>query len=134
MAAFANLVISVLRLLGKQNVKRAMSNFKMRPHTAEGGVWSAATPREAPRPDRRQLARSRTAVGGRGAPAGGNRPAEPSRLSPEPDPRPRSGTPQPLPTGTAVGNGGQETRSQARPRLAIPNIEFVWRGRWIKRS
>ena len=63
MAAFANLAISVLRLLGKQNVKRAMSNLKMRPHTAVGGVWSTAQPREAPRPDRRQLARSRTAVG-----------------------------------------------------------------------
>ena len=40
MAAFANLTISVLRLLGKRNLKRAMSNFKLRPNTAVAAVWS----------------------------------------------------------------------------------------------
>ena len=42
MAAFTNLAIPVLRLLGNQNVKHAMSNFKMRPNTAVGVVWTAA--------------------------------------------------------------------------------------------
>ena len=42
MAAFANLAISVLRLLGKRNLKRAMSNFKLRPNTVVAAVWSAA--------------------------------------------------------------------------------------------
>ena len=48
MAASANLAISVLRLVGYQNVKRAMSNFKMRPNTAVGVVWSAAACGAAP--------------------------------------------------------------------------------------
>ena len=42
MAAFANLTISVLRLLGKRNIRRAMSNFKLRPNTAVAAVWSMA--------------------------------------------------------------------------------------------
>ena len=42
MAAFANLAISVLRLLGKRNLKRAMSNFKLRPNTAVAVVWLVA--------------------------------------------------------------------------------------------
>ena len=42
MAAFANLAISVLRLLGQRNLKRAMSNFKLRPNTAVAAVWLAA--------------------------------------------------------------------------------------------
>ena len=42
MAAFANLAISVLRLLGQRNLKRAMSNFKLRPNTAVAVVWLAA--------------------------------------------------------------------------------------------
>ena len=42
MAAFANLDISVLRLLGKQNPARAMDIFRLRPNTAVAAVWSAA--------------------------------------------------------------------------------------------
>ena len=36
LAAFANLAIPVLRLLGQKNVKRAMSNLKLRPNMAVG--------------------------------------------------------------------------------------------------
>lgn len=42
MAVFADLAVSVLRLLAKQSVKRAMNNLRMRPNTAVGVVWSAA--------------------------------------------------------------------------------------------
>ena len=42
MAAFANLAISVLRLLDKRNLKRAMSNFKLRPNRAVAVVWLVA--------------------------------------------------------------------------------------------
>ena len=38
MAAFPNLSISVLRLLAKQSVKRAMGNLKMRPNAAVGSA------------------------------------------------------------------------------------------------
>ena len=48
MAAFANLAISVLRLLGKQNLARAMDNFRLRPNTAVAVVWSAAACAAAP--------------------------------------------------------------------------------------
>ena len=52
MAAFAYWAISVLRLLGKKNVKRAMGSFKLCPNTAG-----------AARPGRQHLGRSRTAGG-----------------------------------------------------------------------
>ena len=48
MAAFANLAISVLRLLGKQNLARAMDNFRLRPNTAVAVIWSAAACAAAP--------------------------------------------------------------------------------------
>ena len=46
-AAFANLAILELRLLGKENVRRAMSKFNQRPNTAVGVVWSATAARTA---------------------------------------------------------------------------------------
>ena len=86
----------MLRLLDEQNVKRAMSNFNMRPNTAVGAVWSAAPP------DREQLASRRVAVGaamhlhtGIGPPSrAGYRPKEPR--GPIPAPRSASGWTLPL--------------------------------------
>ena len=104
MVAFANLAISVLRVLGKKNVKRAMSSFELRPNTADAAAWSAV------RPTRQQLGRSRTAAGGRGAPVRGHGHDEPCRTVPTGTPRHRSGTQQHLWLGASVGDRGRKTR------------------------
>lgn len=92
--AFANLSISVLRLLDKRNLNRSMSDFKLRRNTA---VWSAVAARPPP-------------AKGRGAPIRGNRYAEGCLTASKGVPTPRSGTPQPLWTGIFVGDRGRKTR------------------------